>query len=128
MPTPWFRLWFRSWFLTRKLKPIRQARPRRPSPRKPLLQLEALEDRFLPAVYLVQTLADNTSPVITAGHAGTQADPFLAPSLRSALTAANATTAADDTVVFAPGLTGTITLGLGQLNITDDVTITGPGA
>jgi hypothetical protein len=38
----------------------------------------------------VVSLADNNNPVITAGHAGTSADPFQAPSLRSAISFANA--------------------------------------
>jgi hypothetical protein len=49
-----------------------------------------LEDRWAPAVINVISLADNNNPVITAGHAGTAADPFQAPSLRSAVTFANA--------------------------------------
>ncbi|MCE9563551.1 MAG: IPT/TIG domain-containing protein, partial [Planctomycetes bacterium] len=48
-------------------------------------------------------------------------------SLREAIALANATPGAD-TITFKPGLTGTITLSLGELAITDDVTITGPGA
>jgi hypothetical protein len=55
------------------------------------LGVEMLEDRWAPAVFSVLSTADNNNPVITAGHAGTAADPFLAPSLRSAITAANAT-------------------------------------
>ena len=53
-------------------------------------ELEMLEDRWAPAVINVISLADNNNPVITAGHAGTAADPFQAPSLRSAVTFANA--------------------------------------
>jgi hypothetical protein len=50
-----------------------------------------LEARLAPAVLNVISTADNTNPVITAGHAGTAADPFQAPSLRSAISFANAT-------------------------------------
>jgi parallel beta-helix repeat protein len=53
------------------------------------LRLESLEDRLAPAVIDVIGTADNTNPVVTAGHAGTDADPFVAPSLRSAITFAN---------------------------------------
>jgi hypothetical protein len=49
-----------------------------------------LEDRLVPAVINVISTADNTLPVITAGHAGTAADPFQAPSLRSAISFTNA--------------------------------------
>ncbi|HEV3384023.1 MAG TPA: hypothetical protein VG097_04370, partial [Gemmata sp.] len=54
------------------------------------LQIENLEDRTVPAVFKVTSLLDNTSPVITTGHTGTMANPYLAPSLRSAISAANA--------------------------------------
>ncbi len=46
--------------------------------------------------------------------------------LREAINNANGSVGAD-TITFATGVTGTITLTLGQLNITDTVTITGPG-
>jgi predicted outer membrane repeat protein len=52
--------------------------------------MESLEDRMVPAVIAVMSTADNNDAVITAGHAGTAADPFLAPSLRSAISFANA--------------------------------------
>src|SRR4051812_35106425 len=48
-------------------------------------------------------------------------------SLRAAIVSAN-TAAGADTVTFQSGLTGTITLTSGEIAITDDVTITGPGA
>jgi len=48
-------------------------------------------------------------------------------SLRAAITSANGAAGAD-TVDFQAGLTGTITLTTGEIAITDDVTITGPGA
>jgi hypothetical protein len=70
--------------------------------------VEVLEDRLAPAVFNVISTADNNNPVITAGHAGTAADPFLAPSLRSAITAANAT-AGDNTVNLAVAGTYKIT-------------------
>jgi hypothetical protein len=72
---------------TNRPLPTRPASQRKPAPFRP--QLEGLEDRVVPAVYAVTSLADNLGPVITAGHAGTAADPFLAPSLRSAIQAAN---------------------------------------
>ena len=48
-------------------------------------------------------------------------------SLRQAIETAN-TDAAADTILFQSGLSGTITLTTGQLDITESVTITGPGA
>ncbi|HZY84357.1 MAG TPA: hypothetical protein VFE78_05975, partial [Gemmataceae bacterium] len=65
-------------------------RPSRPAPRRPRrLGVELLEDRLVPAVIDVLGVADNNNAVLTAGHAGTAADPFLAPSLRSAISFAN---------------------------------------
>lgn len=48
-------------------------------------------------------------------------------SLRQAIADANGAAGAD-TITFQAGLSGTITLSTGQLEITDSVTITGPGA
>ncbi len=89
------------------------ARPRRRARRPvspPCWPLEQLEARLVPTAYTVTTLAD--------GVAG---------SLRDAITHANADHGTD-TVNFKPGLTGTIVLSGGELHITDDLTITGPGA
>ena len=51
----------------------------------------------------------------------------VAGSLRDAITQANAHAGAD-IIVFQPGLTGTIALTGGELDITDDLKINGPGA
>jgi predicted outer membrane repeat protein len=72
---------------------VRRARP----------TLETLEDRLSPAVINVVGIADSTAPVITAGHAGTAADPFLAPSLRSAISLANATPGGNTINLTVPG-------------------------
>src|SRR3954466_5072918 len=48
-------------------------------------------------------------------------------SLRDAIVSAN-TTAGADVITFQPGLTGTITLTTGQLDLYDAVDIQGPGA
>ncbi len=94
--------------------------------------LEALEDRLAPATISVISTDDNTNPVITAGHAGNAVDPFLAPSLRSAILFANASAGADviafDKTVFPSGTPRTITLNIGELQITDDVSINGTSA
>src|SRR5262245_8201733 len=73
-------------------------------------RLDVLEDRTLPSVFLV------TNP-----------DDSGAGSLRAAITAANTNPGADR-IVFAPTAYGTITLTSGQLDITDDLKIDGPGA
>jgi hypothetical protein len=78
-------------------------------PARARLALEPLEDRAVPAPFTVTNLAPTDSG-----------------SLRQAILDANAT-AGPDTIVFQPGLSGTITL-FGQLNITDSVSIEGPGA
>src|SRR5262245_49162422 len=73
-------------------------------------RLECLEARTLLTTFTVLNLADSG-----------------ADSLRSAIVAAE-TNPGPDVIDFAEGLQGTITLTSGQLNITDDLTIDGPGA
>jgi hypothetical protein len=73
-------------------------------------RVEDLESRTVPAVFTVHTLAD-------AG----------AGSLRAAITAANDTPGAD-VIRFAPQVRGTVALTSGELAITDDLRIDGPGA
>ena len=72
--------------------------------------IEALEARIAPATFTVLNLHN--------GGAG---------SLRDALTQANAAAGAD-TIVFRPGLHGSIVLTSALPTITDGLTITGPGA
>jgi len=86
----------------------RPAAVRKPS--RARLGLEALGDRIVPSTFHVTTLAD-------AGPG----------SLRAAVAGANAHAGAD-TIDFQPGLAGTIALTGGQLDITDHLTITDPGA
>src|SRR5262245_48148705 len=74
-------------------------------------RLEALEDRTVPSTFTVQNLADSGPG-----------------SLRQAILDASAQPG-DDTIRFAPAARdGTIALTGGQLSITDDLTIDGPGA
>src|SRR5262245_53815679 len=102
-----------SW-LHRLLK--RKSRPVSRTAHKPfgrdrfVPNIEALGDRIVPSTFHVTTLADSG-----------------AGSLRAAVARANARPGAD-TIDFQPGLTGTIALTGGQLDLTDDVKITGPGA
>ena len=72
--------------------------------------VEGLEPRRLLSSFVVTDLADS----------GTG-------SLRDDILMSNAAGGAN-TITFAPGLSGTITLTSGQLEISDDLTITGPGA
>jgi hypothetical protein len=74
-----------------------------------LPRVEELDDRTLPSTFTVLHLAD--------GGPG---------SLRQAIAEANAMPGADQ-IAFAPGLKGTLGLTGGELAITDDLTIDGPG-
>src|SRR5215471_4520027 len=93
-------------------------RQRRPKPFLRRLRVEPLEDRRLLAVVTVNTLQDTVD--FNDGVT----------SLREAIFATNLVGGAD-TIDFAPSLTSggpaTIALTLGELKITDDLTITGPG-
>lgn len=80
---------------------------------------DPLEDRCVPAVYTVNTLAD------VAPGAYDPNDGVV--TLREAVERANQHPGAD-VIRFAPGLTGTIALTHGQLDVSDDLTVRGPGA
>src|SRR5262245_3380448 len=75
--------------------------------------LERLEDRCVPAIITVTKLDDSAA--------------LPGMNLREAVTAANATAAAD-TIVFKKGLEGTIILDGTEIPITSNLTINGPGA
>jgi CSLREA domain-containing protein len=70
------------------------------------------------ATFTVNTTLDNESDGCGVGQC----------TLREAITAANATLIVADTINFAPGVTGTISLNGNNLSITSDITINGPGA
>src|SRR5579871_2583721 len=95
------------WFSSRKTRWNTRVRSfRRTLP----LRLETLEDRTVPSTFTVLNTLDN----------GTG-------SLRQAILDANANLGAD-VIHFAPGVTGTITLTSGELDIIDDVDLQGPGS
>ena len=102
-------MWFRSLIPSLKPRPsvttTRHSRRRQAAPR---LAVEALDDRCLPSTFTVTNLLDSG-----------------AGSLREAVASANANPGAD-TIEFTT--TGTIGLTSGQLDITDSLTINGPGA
>src|SRR5262245_8317386 len=79
-------------------------------PARARLGLESLDARIVPSTFHVTTLTD-------AG----------AGSLRAAVAQADAHAGAD-TIVFDDGLTGTIALTGGELDLTDHLKINGPGA
>jgi hypothetical protein len=97
-----------SWLKRLAARSSSSPRARRLAPWRP--GIEALEDRCLLSTFTVANLNDSGSG-----------------SLRQAVLDGNAH-AGPDTIAFAPGLHGTITLTGGALEVTDAVAINGPGA
>ncbi|MDB5336917.1 MAG: conserved repeat domain protein, partial [Planctomycetaceae bacterium] len=93
--------------------------------------LELLEERVVPAVYLITGTADGTGTVTPSSTPGID---FNATTLRGAILAANASVGVADTIEL-PGGTYSLTLtgasedaaASGDLDITGDLTITGSG-
>src|SRR5262245_31571682 len=100
--------WLQRWL--KKSRPLSRSGRKKFWRKRFVPNLEALADRIVPSVFHVTTLAD--------GGAG---------SLRDAVSRANAHPGAD-VITFQSGLTGTIALAGGEFDITDDLTINGPGA
>src|SRR6516162_4900674 len=105
-------MFFSSWLRNRNSNPrAKRATAARPKHTRFRPLLETLEDRWVPSTLTVTNTLDSG-----------------AGSLRAAVAIANAAKTSD-TIVFAPSLNGqTITLTSGELLITSDVTIAGPGA
>ena len=82
-----------------------------------------LQVTFTQPTFTVTTTADNTTGACTQGSTADAAC-----TLRAAVAAANAIPNGGALVNFAPGLTGTITLANGQLELMKSITITGPAA
>src|SRR4029453_15750251 len=78
--------------------------------------LEALEDRWVPSTFTVTNLRDNRLGM-----------PLIGGSLRYAVDRANVPPGLD-TIVFKPGLQGTIKLQSGSMLISDSLALTGPDA
>jgi hypothetical protein len=94
---------------------IRQrGRSNGPARRWARLRLDQLEERAVPATFQVNSLGD------TGAGSGTTGD------LRYAINQSNGTPGAN-TITFAPGIAGTISLTSQLPPITNDVTIQGPG-
>ena len=90
----------------RRKRPSQSSRLRAPAAHA----VEALEGRVLLSTYMVTNMSDSGLG-----------------SLRDDIVMSNAAGGAN-TITFAPGLSGTITLTSGQLEISSNLTITGPGA
>src|SRR6185437_7694390 len=109
-------LWFRRLRRWLFLRPAKSIRMRRETPRT-RLQLEPLEDRTLLTAYTVTSLTD------TGVGSGTSGD------IRYCINQANIPTNNNSTITFSSSLPGkTITLTQGELQISDNMTITGLGA
>jgi hypothetical protein len=104
---------------TRRSTP-RAANFARPLALRARLRLQSLEERTVPTVYTVNTTTDTASGTGTSG------------SLRYVIGLANGNAGADsivfDSLVFASAATITLNSTLGQLAVTDSLTITGPGS
>jgi len=103
---------------TNRRSTLRAANFARPLALRARLRLQSLEERAVPATYTVNTTTDTASGTGTSG------------SLRYVIGLANGNAGSDsivfDASVFASATT--ITLSLGELSITDGVTIAGPVA
>lgn len=90
-----------------------------------LMKLSQLRKPLTIAALIAFGLADATRPAAAATRVVTNTNDNGAGSLRQAIAAADVT---NDVIVFAPDITGTITLTSGELFFTKSLTITGPGA
>ena len=114
-----------AWLRPLRTNPIRRRPACRPT-------LELLEDRWAPAVLTVTSLADTTAPgtALTLREAVLFVDGTLGRSLTAGEQASvSGTLGSNDTIRFnLPSGPQTITLTGGALDITQPVTINGPGA
>jgi hypothetical protein len=117
-------LW-QKWF-NRRPQPCR----RRTTQRRCQPCLEVLEDRLAPAVLTVNTTSDGNDPTVLSLRQAIQAVDsqslaVLSPQQQQQV---SGNLGDNDQIVFAPGLSGTIQLTQGELDLTQSVMIAGPGA
>jgi predicted outer membrane repeat protein len=111
------------WFRKQGRGPTRHVRPAvRPA-------LEVLEDRLAPALLTVNTLQDgNPSAFLSLREAVNVVNSGSTAGLTAAqLAQVSGAVGNNDTIQIAAGLAGAITLTGGEIDITQDVTINGPG-
>src|SRR5262245_20935295 len=94
--------------LFRRLRPFPPGPAGRPAPARP--RLEALEARCVPATFTVSNLGDSGGGSLRQAVADAETNPGA------------------DTVVFQAGLSGQITLSTGEIDISESLSIQGPGA
>jgi hypothetical protein len=116
-------LW-QKW-LNRPPQPCRR-RPAAPQRCRP--RLEVLEDRLAPAVLTVNTTSDGNDPSVLSLRQAIQAVDSQSLANLSPQQQVSGILGDNDQIQFAPGLTGTIQLTQGELDITQPVRIDGPGA
>jgi hypothetical protein len=93
-------------------------------------RLEVLEDRLAPAVLTVNTTSDGNDPTVLSLRQAIQAvdSQSLAALSSQQQQQVSGNLGDNDQIQFAPGLTGIIPLQQGELDITQPVMISGPGA
>src|SRR5262249_352508 len=89
-------------------------------------QIEALEDRLTPALLIVRSLTD--APVNLTDATVTLRDAIYAANNDLQVSPGGPTGSGADEIQFHSGLTGTIPLSQGELAITSNLKISGPGA
>src|SRR5437870_718980 len=123
---------FSDWLKAMSRRSEAPRRGKRLPGRRCVLRLEALENRLVPAVLTVNTLADETTAdnYLSLREAADVVNSGSTSGLSSAeLAQVSGTLGSNDTIQFSlPSGPQTLTLTRGTLNLTRNVTVTGPGA